>query len=43
MESRRGERALQRTVALGADQFRVGAEVLNFLKAMAALGAAIGI
>jgi hypothetical protein len=38
-----GERALKHTLALGADKLRLGTEVLDFFKSVAALGAAIGI
>ena len=43
MEARRGERALELTIAFRANQFRLGGEVLYFFEAVAALGAAIGI
>ncbi len=43
MKPRRGERALQQAVAIGAFGLLLGGEVLDFFKLMAALGAAVGI
>jgi len=43
VKARRGERALEKTLALGADKLLLGAEVLDSFNAKTALGTAIGI
>jgi hypothetical protein len=43
VQARRGERTLQHALAYGANELLLRVEVLDFFKAVAALGTTIGI